>query len=686
VVLACASIAQNGVRAQGTDLRVNDPAQDVGGVTQQETTIAVLEGPVTGSSDDILCIGFRDFANNARINGYARSMDGGASFQDLGSLSVSGGTPVPFADPTLVYSSSGGFYFGSLSLGLSGVQVHRGGTDCSFVFEGHVLSGGPSYSVDKPMFAVDQATGRVYAAYRGNPDVEVKFSDDPRAEPDSAWTQSAAVLGGGNGAWPAVSSTTGEVFVAFSWPGIKFFQRSASGSWTQRTPITTSANFWGDSAAFEGCNRPALNGFIRSEPLPQIAVQQVGGSEVIHAVWQADPDGQDPLGPDDSDVFYSRSLDGGVTWLTPARRLNDDQTPRDQWNPALAAGANGAVAVSWYDRRLDPANWWFDRYVVVSDDGGLTWGTNIRLSDVSSPVARMKPHVDFVGNSCDHGDYDQLAIASGVVHVIWSDARLPDPPPPPCSSGSAGAFYDTTCPNPDIYYDRVVLTDSDGDGRLDVVDNCPSDPDPTLADFDMDGLGDACDSCETIADAGSDADADGVDDACDTCRNQANPIIDANADGVPDAPTTNRTLVSHQRDDDGDGRGNRCDFDYNNAGLAITSSDFNDMKFSLLPGAGLVTQSSCGATVGNPPAGEGGSGADQRCGEFDHDGVGVAVAPADFELAAAANLAGGLIDSNFPRCSACTQGTGWSDVLGPGARLGRPVCQSSVAGACSYAP
>ncbi len=228
-------------------------------------------------------------------------------------------------------------------------------------------------------------------------------------------------------------------------------------------------------------------------------------------------------------------------------------------------------------------------------------------------------------------------------------------------------------------FETTQQPDADGDGIGDVPDNCPTIANAGQANFDGDMNGDVCDRCETVVDAGTDTDADGLDDACDTCTTLANPPLAG-------SPTANRSFISHQRDDDTDGRGNRCDFDYNNAGLVLTASDFNDMKFSLLPSAGLLTQSSCGATAGNPPAGEGGSGAAQRCGEFDHDEIGAVITAPDFNLSKAAVAAGGVINTNFPKCSQCTQGTGWSNVLGPGARLGRPVCQSAVAGACIYAP
>jgi hypothetical protein len=209
------------------------------------------------------------------------------------------------------------------------------------------------------------------------------------------------------------------------------------------------------------------------------------------------------------------------------------------------------------------------------------------------------------------------------------------------------------------------IIDGDLDFVADPADNCPTTANGDQLNFDSDTNGDVCDACETVANAGTDTDMDGVDGACDTCTTVANAPLAG-------SPTANRSFVSHQRDDDTDGRGNVCDFDYNNLGATVTATDFNDMKASV---GKLVSASSCGAVA------PGGSGNTQRCGEFDHDGAGATVTAADFN-ATKANV-GKVLGT---KCAACTQGTGWSNVLGPGARVGRPVCQSAVAGACVYAP
>jgi hypothetical protein len=63
--------------------------------------------------------------------------------------------------------------------------------------------------------------------------------------------------------------------------------------------------------------------------------------------------------------------------------------------------------------------------------------------------------------------------------------------------------------------------DSDSDGVLDGMDNCPYVSNPFQADYDADGSGDACDNCPYIPNVDqADADNDGIGDACDTVAAQ----------------------------------------------------------------------------------------------------------------------------------------------------------------------
>ncbi len=113
------------------------------------------------------------------------------------------------------------------------------------------------------------------------------------------------------------------------------------------------------------------------------------------------------------------------------------------------------------------------------------------------------------------------------------------------------------------------LIDSDGDGIVDSLDNCPNHINPTQLDVDEDGLGDHCDTDrdgDTIFNANdncpehfnpdqSDQDNDGLGDACEGTG-------DVDDDGIEDA-VDNCPLNFNptQLDADEDGFGDHCDPD-----------------------------------------------------------------------------------------------------------------------------
>ncbi len=82
-----------------------------------------------------------------------------------------------------------------------------------------------------------------------------------------------------------------------------------------------------------------------------------------------------------------------------------------------------------------------------------------------------------------------------------------------------------------------LACDSDGDGVLDDIDNCPAVSNPGQENSDHDGLGDACDNCPDDSNPGQgDYDYDGVGGVCDNCPSEPNPDqTDTDGDGIGDA-------------------------------------------------------------------------------------------------------------------------------------------------------
>jgi hypothetical protein len=108
--------------------------------------------------------------------------------------------------------------------------------------------------------------------------------------------------------------------------------------------------------------------------------------------------------------------------------------------------------------------------------------------------------------------------------------------------------------------------DTDGDGRPDYSDNCPTVPNPTQANADGDSRGDACDNCVNIANSNQlNTDGDSQGDACDA---------DDDNDTIPDA-SDNCPLNANanQLNNDGDGQGDVCDMDDDNDNIPDASDN-----------------------------------------------------------------------------------------------------------------
>jgi DNA-binding beta-propeller fold protein YncE len=131
-----------------------------------------------------------------------------------------------------------------------------------------------------------------------------------------------------------------------------------------------------------------------------------------------------------------------------------------------------------------------------------------------------------------------------------------------------------SCPND-------TVNDPDQDGVCDKVDNCPNTPNMGQGDADEDGIGDACDveECDGVDNDGdfqiddgmTDSDGDGSCDLVDDCP--ADPNNDVDVDGIcADVDNCSGVGNADQHDADDDGWGDACDIDaVGNCGASATS-------------------------------------------------------------------------------------------------------------------
>jgi hypothetical protein len=166
-----------------------------------------------------------------------------------------------------------------------------------------------------------------------------------------------------------------------------------------------------------------------------------------YATWE-DWDGQQ------MDVYFAYTTNWGQTW-SPRQLVNDNVNPAssDQFQPSVAAGSNGAVAVAFYDRReacpsgagiapanVGKANFCIDTSLQAYKDssGGVPTKVlgNARISSDTWDPEQPQQTIGGLGQiACaSHndpctttfiGDYFGLAVSDGNIYGLFVSTRYP---------------------------------------------------------------------------------------------------------------------------------------------------------------------------------------------------------------------------------------------------------------------
>lgn len=125
------------------------------------------------------------------------------------------------------------------------------------------------------------------------------------------------------------------------------------------------------------------------------SASSAASGSVVHVVWSDLRDGN-------NEIYYKRSSDGGSSWGVDTRLTNNGGA---SYSSSLSVSGT-AVHVIWIDDR--DGN--FEIYYNLSTDGGISWGSDTRLT-----------------NNSALSNFSSVSTSGSVVHIVWWDERDGNP-------------------------------------------------------------------------------------------------------------------------------------------------------------------------------------------------------------------------------------------------------------------
>ncbi len=351
----------------------------------------------------------------ANLNNVYTSADTGSTWTKAQLLSPYG----VWGDPCVGVDTTGAFYFLHLSNPDNGTWIDRivcqKSTNYGQSWSPGTFTGlNNQKAQDKHWLAVNRKTNGLFVTWT---EFDVYGSNDPQdssrilfsRSTDAGLTWSPPLrlnkIAGDcvdsdltvEGAVPSIGPN-GEVYVAWAGPKGLLFDRSldAGFSWlAEDIAVNNLPGGWDYD----------IPGIGRCNGLPVTACDLSGGPQhgTIYVNWSDQRNGVD-----NTDIWLSKSQDGGLSW-SPAIRVNDDAGTRHQFLTWMTIDqVSGWLWFVFYDRRQTSGNN-TDVFMAVSKDGGATF-QNFKVSQTSFLNG---PGVFF-------GDYNNITAHNNIVRPIWT--------------------------------------------------------------------------------------------------------------------------------------------------------------------------------------------------------------------------------------------------------------------------
>ncbi|NQT77580.1 MAG: T9SS type A sorting domain-containing protein [Bacteroidetes bacterium] len=360
-----------------TQVNVNQDGENILGDAANEPSIAV-----DPTNPDRMMIGWRQFDNvnnDFRQAGYGYTLDGGQTWTFPGVID-----PGVFrSDPVLDCDADGNFYYNSLTLTPSDdfectvYKIEDGGVEWD---DGTYAWGG-----DKQWMRIDRTdgpgSGNNYSFWTQywsicHPEYFTRSAN-------AGYSFEPCVLVPGIPFWGTLAvGPDGELYVGGAGEYTDLVVSKSTNAQTPGSTITwnssTSVDLDGTLNGWTPVNPSGLLGQLWVD----VDVSDGPGRGNVYVLASVDRNSN----TDPADVMFARSTDGGLNWDPPIR-INDDPTvTKYQWFGSMSVAPNGRIDAVWLDTRADP---WgaleSALFYSYSVDQGVTWSVNEQLSDIFDP-------------------------------------------------------------------------------------------------------------------------------------------------------------------------------------------------------------------------------------------------------------------------------------------------------------
>src|SRR6266403_3359998 len=353
---------------------VDANGQNIIGDAANECSISV--DPTNPSKMAIGWRQFNDVNSNFRQGGWGYTTDGGVTWTFPGVLenNVFRSDPVTNSDETGAF-----FYLSLLQTFCENMYRSTNGGQSWTELQADGLAGGG----DKQWFAIDKTSGPGHGfQYQSSDGINcsgngVQFQ---RSTDGGITWQAPIIIPTGPTDGTLDVDSNGNLFIGGEGFSPFYCVRSSNAQNGGQTPTfdqITQVNMGGE-LIFGGAINP---GGLAGQAF--LAIDRSGGSTNNNIYMLASVV---PSGRSTTDVMFVRSTDDGLTFSAP-QKINDDPVNPSKWHwfGTFSVAPNGRLDAVWYDTRNASNNTDSELFYSWSTDGGVTWAPNVQVSNPFNP-------------------------------------------------------------------------------------------------------------------------------------------------------------------------------------------------------------------------------------------------------------------------------------------------------------